>query len=416
MTVFYILGTRYLGVWSPAEMTDYSNSFSTAMPWIYPLLVGLSASTLEEFFFRLLAISLLLKVTKKRWIAVLLPAAVWAFLHSSYPVEPVYTRGLELTVVGVVLGVVFLRYGIWTTVISHYAYNAFLGAIPMLKSSSLYFQVSGLAVVGILLLPAVPAIVGTLTGRYRADVEEEEAEAPTPTDGGALPEPLPAAEAPPAQKRLEDVLPGSREWKIAGMLAIAGAVLIAGFYFGRVAPFGKRTLSFTVTRAGAVRLAGAFCEEIGLDLAGYRHAAWFSSSLGSKHFVHLVRKVGVARADTLASEETDPWVWTVRWFRPLQKEAYRVGVNTAGRIALFEHALPDSQAGADLSADSARVLVQGFVSRHFGRALTDTSRYRLLEAQSKFCMGAGGPEGGGRRISGDHARAGGQGGPCPSEL
>lgn len=131
VTGFYLVGTHSLGVWSPAEMPDYDNTFSTAFPWIYPLVAGLQASTLEEFFFRLLAISLLLKWVKRRWLAVLLPAVVWAFLHSNYPVEPIYTCGLELTVSGIVFGVVFLRYGIWATVIAHYVYNAFLGAFPM---------------------------------------------------------------------------------------------------------------------------------------------------------------------------------------------------------------------------------------------------------------------------------------------
>ena len=34
VTVFYILGTRYLGIWSPGGIVDYNNTFSTAVPWI----------------------------------------------------------------------------------------------------------------------------------------------------------------------------------------------------------------------------------------------------------------------------------------------------------------------------------------------------------------------------------------------
>lgn len=138
VTLFYILGNDYLGVWSPAAMTQYSNAYSTYLPWIYPLLTGLVAATMEEFLFRLVAISLLLRWLKRSWLALLVSAAVWAFLHADYPQEPIYIRGLELTIVGILLGIVFLRFGVWATIISHYVYNCFLGVYPMVPSTSRY--------------------------------------------------------------------------------------------------------------------------------------------------------------------------------------------------------------------------------------------------------------------------------------
>ena len=35
----------------------------------------------------------------------LIPAAIWAFGHSNYPVFPVYVRGIELTIGGLLFGV-----------------------------------------------------------------------------------------------------------------------------------------------------------------------------------------------------------------------------------------------------------------------------------------------------------------------
>ena len=66
---------------------------------------------------------------------------------------------------GIVFGVVFFRFGIWPTLISHYVYNTFLSAFPMVKSSSLYFQFSGLPVIGILLLPALVALFALASKR-----------------------------------------------------------------------------------------------------------------------------------------------------------------------------------------------------------------------------------------------------------
>jgi len=387
VTLFYVIGTRYLGVWSPAEMTDYNNTFSTALPWLYPLLIGLMASTLEEFFFRLLAISLLIKYLKRPWAAVLCSAVVWGFLHSNYPVEPVFTRGLELTVVGVVLGVVFLRFGIWATLISHYAYNAFLVSFPMLKSTSLYFQVSGIVVVGVLLVPAVPALLGAFTGRYREDEDEEMEQAPGPEpDGPGYPAPGvgPDSEAPEAegapQRSLEAYVLSRGARRVAVLAGLSGLAMAMLF---REEKFGERTLEHRVTRTEAARLASELCAEEGLGVEGYRRVAWFRSTQGSQHFTHLLREAGVARADTLASEETSPWMWTVRWFRPLEKEEIRVGVDASGHPAMFEHTIPETRAGAEVSADSARSAVEAFVRRHLNRDLTDTTRYKELEARSR---------------------------------
>ncbi|MDP6778556.1 MAG: CPBP family intramembrane metalloprotease, partial [Candidatus Latescibacteria bacterium] len=377
VTLFYILGTRYLGVWSPAQMADYDNAFSTAMPWIYPLLTGLLASTMEEFFFRLLAISLLLKYLRRPWIAVLLPAIVWGFLHSNYPVEPIYTRGLELTIVGVVFGIVYLRYGIWATVISHYAYNAFLSAFPMMQSSSTYFQVSGVAVVAILFLPAIPALYGLVTRKEgEADPEEDEGEVPAdepvtempPTDGEVV------------RKTPDAYLLDRTRFRVAVVLALIGAAAYMGF---RVERFGSRTLVLATSRAEAVQIAVGFLTDIGVDIEGYRRTVRFRSNLGSSHYIHLVRNVGVARADTLASENSGPWMWSVRWYVPLQKEEVQVGVNERGRIVMFEHKLAEAETGARLEADSARTLAEAFVLEHWERDVTDETLYKVLEVKTE---------------------------------
>lgn len=389
VTLFYLVGSRHFGLWVPADVSEYSNAFSTVLPWIYPLLAGLSASALEEFFFRFLAISLLVRWLKRTWIAVLIPAVVWAFLHSNYPVEPIYARGVELTLVGIVLGAAFLRYGIWAPIVAHYAYNAFITAYPMIRSTSLYFQLSGLAVTGLLLLPAIPALFAVLTGRSPGKLDKPAAvavpEARTPT---ALPSSAPAPELrqPPRlhglrlHAALENHVPDRRTWIAAGMLACAGAVLILRI---QPVPFGSRNLTLSVTRAEAVRTAQVFTRQIGLDTRGFRHSVEFHSTVGSQDHVHLARTAGMAPADTLMFEHTSPWMWYVRWFKPLEKEELWVGVDASGRgVRFLEHRIPETRAGAQLTADSARVLAVDVARRHFGLPVDDPDRYALLEDRS----------------------------------
>jgi membrane protease YdiL (CAAX protease family) len=297
VTLFYLLGNEYLGVWSPAYLTEYSNTYSTLLPWVYPLFVGLIASTMEEFFFRLLAISLLIQWTGKRWLAVLIPAVVWAFLHSNYPQEPIFIRGLELTVVGVIFGVVYLRYGIWTTVISHYVYNAFQGAFPMVQSDSLYFQISGSLVVAAIFIPALPAIWGTLTGKYHeveeeADEEKDEPELPQPVPEVITPQPVVVS------KVATDYTFSMRDMMVAVVIGVVGVICWYGFH---TEGYGK-SYTLKIDREEAAQKANAFRETLGLDVDGYMQTTYFASSLGGSRHTHLVRLLGREETETLVKK------------------------------------------------------------------------------------------------------------------
>ena len=107
---------------------------------------------------RLFAISFFKKYTKLTWLAVFFPALVWAFAHSNYPVFPAYVRGIELTVAGVIFGIVFLKYGLETVLITHFVIDAALVGLPLIKSQNTYFMISGLLVIAVAFLP-IPILI-----------------------------------------------------------------------------------------------------------------------------------------------------------------------------------------------------------------------------------------------------------------
>src|SRR3989442_14067038 len=104
-----MVGSNY-GVWEPQDL-NYSDTVNTTFPWIAGVAIGLMASTSEEFLFRLFAIPFVERITKSRVLAVILPAFSWSFLHSAYPQEPGYIRGIEVGIIGVVAGVVLFGRG-----------------------------------------------------------------------------------------------------------------------------------------------------------------------------------------------------------------------------------------------------------------------------------------------------------------
>src|SRR6202035_4296196 len=144
---------------------------TTYLPWVYPLAIGIYAATSEEFLFRLFAIPYLLRVTKSKFLAVVLPAFAWGFLHSNYPQEPAYVRGIEVGLIGIVAGLVMLRWGIMATLTWHYTVDAFLTGLSLMRANDLYSRISG-TVVGLgALIPIGIAGVLYLTRGGFADQE-----------------------------------------------------------------------------------------------------------------------------------------------------------------------------------------------------------------------------------------------------
>ncbi|MFH1459713.1 MAG: type II CAAX endopeptidase family protein [Candidatus Omnitrophota bacterium] len=152
ITLFYLWGRKFFNIWMPPE-AEYSNMLGASFPILAPLIIALTASVSEEFIFRLFAIPFLKKCLKLTWLGVLLPAMVWAFAHSNYPVFPAYVRGIELTIAGIVFGMIFLKYGLGAVLISHFVIDAVLVVIPLLKSGNSYFYLSGIIVIVTMFIP-----------------------------------------------------------------------------------------------------------------------------------------------------------------------------------------------------------------------------------------------------------------------
>lgn len=167
VTLFYLFGRRFLGVWMPAE-GPYSSVLSTAIPALAPLFTSILAAFSEESVFRLFAVPFLARrfgrIRGGTVLALVLPAMVWAFAHSTYPVYPVWVRGLELTIAGAGFGLLFLRAGFLAVVIAHYVIDAIFLAAPLITSKHPGYMTAGVVVVG---LAALPALIVLLWHRRR---------------------------------------------------------------------------------------------------------------------------------------------------------------------------------------------------------------------------------------------------------
>ncbi len=167
VVTFYLLTSRFLGWWSPIGQGSASNVYATPFPFLEALDVGLNAALTEELLFRLAGISLILWISRKRWLALLIPGLLWAFAHLSYVSDPIYARGVELTFVALLDGFLFLQFGLLTTIVAHFSYNMIITSVALFQSSDPYYLFSGIVVLAILFALPLPGLVVWLKRRAK---------------------------------------------------------------------------------------------------------------------------------------------------------------------------------------------------------------------------------------------------------
>jgi hypothetical protein len=104
---------------------------------------------------------------KSTFIAVLLPAMIWALGHSLYPVYPIYTRFIELTLFGILIGLCYFRFGFETVLFAHITFDVIQMCLPLIGSGE-----ASQVLVGILYL-ALPLLAAIVMHRTRRNSQNE---------------------------------------------------------------------------------------------------------------------------------------------------------------------------------------------------------------------------------------------------
>jgi hypothetical protein len=163
--VLFSAGEKHFGVWSEEPLlTQFSNSY---LPAVLALAMGLKASLSEEFTYRVFVMNALRPRVKSLPIAIFLSALVWGFGHTAYAVFPTWFRGMEVTILGVFLSVLYLRCGIITVLVAHYLFDVFWASSGCLLGhvKPFYFYSS----LGVLLLPLLWGVIAFIRNEPEAE-------------------------------------------------------------------------------------------------------------------------------------------------------------------------------------------------------------------------------------------------------
>ena len=366
---FYLLANR-LGAWAPAEI-PYTDLLNTRFPWIFVLLGGFFPAVSEEWMFRAFSIPFLQKLLRYRWLAIVLASFIWGFGHANYPNQPFFIRGIEVGIVGLVLSWAMIRFGILAPLIAHYSIDAFYSAFLFLRSGNPYLVATGAVTAGINLIPLLVALGAyAATGKFKSETAVNNL-----SEGGAAPsqaEPPPQTE--PASLRYQGL---SRARIYSGVVLLAAGLGMVMFL--RPPRFGD-FVSFRHSASDAAKTAREYVSGLGFDVGGYRATTQPVNRVDDDAAQYVYNTAGIDGLNNAYSKLTRADAWQTRFYRPLQKEEFRVNTDPgAGEVISFRHLLAEDAPGGDLSEAQAQRIAASFLrSRGY-----DLSLFDLKEAKSE---------------------------------
>ena len=348
-TLLY-LAADSLGACPPADI-PYSEMVNTHIPWVVVLLIGFMPAVSEEFTSRAFSIPFLQRFLNQRWLVVVITAVIWGFAHANYPQQPFYIRGIE---VGIAVGYVVLRWGLLPGLVWHYTIDALLTAMVLLCSSNNYFVVSAAISVGIMLLPLLAAV--TLYIRHRFFVDPTSLLNSYDAPPAAPAEPQGTQETSP-EALLSEAVPEVRYRPLPAkrllVSAAAVALLLSVFFVESEEPLPDFDIS--VTSDQAEQIARDYLAANATDIAEYRSVVSQHQQFDGDAILYRMQRAGFTEVNRLYSQDVSPCLWRVRFFRPLQKEEYRVCVDVRdGTVYSVAHLLAEEAPGADLDKEGAR--------------------------------------------------------------
>ncbi len=348
VVLFYLVGER-VGVWCPLGITNYE-VLSSAFPFFSAICLGVQASISEEVLYRLFALSLARMVVKNFWLANLLQAAAWGFMHSTYPQQPAYARGIELTCSGLVFGWIMNRFGLLPCIAAHYLLDAFLDSQALLRSTVPALQLS--AFLPIIPLLAAAVLSSILTRRKLvSDSQAINQSIPSPVH----PEHSPAVDVPPFQYR-----PLSR-MKLLVLVCVIAVAVPLGLYL-RSAPAVGDGFHLQINREQALAKARQIMEKHGVSAENYMYCAWLDDQISTLEMQYVYEKAGLQRVLELAPLTQTGLMWRVRFFKPQQVDEYEVQMDGSGSEVSFDITKSDEDASPHVSELDAKKIVEQYIS------------------------------------------------------
>ena len=158
---------------------------------------------------------------------------------------------------------------------------------------------------------------------------------------------------------------------ITCLLIGAASTFFALSYFRQAFPEASINLKFS--KDDGRKQAEQFLANRGWDITDYIHASRFGYHWEEKTI--LERYFDAETAGRLYNDNAG-YYWEYRWFKPEQKEEFKIELRTTGEIHFFEHIIADSTHGDSLSQDAAYDKAHFYITGTLG---FDPIKWDLME-------------------------------------
>lgn len=360
----YSVGSSRLGWWLPSSPLSDPTILGTPVPWLSPFFNALQAGVLEESLFRAVPLAWAVILGRRFgrpwiWIAatLVLQAVIFGAGHAGYPNQPAWARLAELFTPALVLGALFLWVGLVPCILIHFLYDLVLMSLPLFVSHAPGARPHGVVAI---LLGCIPLGV-VVFARLRAGGWKEFPEqlryrgwrVRTASPQSAAPE---AVNVPLGTKAIRGVV-------IAGIVAVP-----VWFWLSDTNP---SIPGLGIRRADAVAGAQRVLAGEGVKL----DAAWRPLAIAIADS-DLERKLvwQTSGEDTFKKLQGNYLAcpgWRVRFVRPElplpdRAEEFSVFIAGDGSTIRYEHQLPETRPGAQLTVDAARTIAERQLRRLYG--------------------------------------------------
>lgn len=360
----YVFTQHYLGWWTPSDQLLDPDVLANYIPWLSSMATAFKAGFWEECLFRavpLAGAALLGKYFGKKtwWItgAFILQAIIFGAAHANYPAQPAYARLLELILPSFTFGGIYLIYGLLPAIITHVMYDVVWMALPLFISTAPGAWINQLFVIVLSLIPLFTILYGRLRTKQWTTLKRSAYN---------------SAWHPPQQQESahthsivqKSISFSVRTWYFIVCLGIIGCFCWIGFtYFAQQAP------PLAVSRLSAQTIAQQHLE-VPLDMF-WSTLSNLQEELNTQVQHRFIWQEG--GKDLYRNYLTTylmPPHWLIRMAKfcgPLieRAEEHHTYITRDGTVIRTKHVLPETQPGAHLEEQQARVIAQQGLRHYF---------------------------------------------------
>jgi hypothetical protein len=276
--------------------------------------------------------------------------------------------------IGIVAGLVMLRWGILATLIWHYTVDASLVGLLLIRSDNLYYRISGVVVGVAALAPLLWSGVSYLR-RDRFEPVDDLLNGAVATTAIEFTTKAPAPKAAAQSSRRYTPLTVSMLGFLAACLVVGG-LLAWRLQRESVGDY----LRLSIDAQTAAQRADAVMKDHKLDPRGFRRAADLVNRMDPTVNEYLRRRMSVKQINKIYAEQVPGVLWRVRYFKESQPEEFAVVLKPDGALQGYWHTLPEAEKGASLAKEEALGLAEKFLRE---QKQIELEKWKLVEDESK---------------------------------